>query len=150
MFESEVEPDFRYINIPICQGILTEIIDQLLLVHLQTWIWALYEVEMNSNVIDSQINLKNHFRAKIHELSPSIILKKTNDGVELLIGTMTSKRLPKWCNSIRDEKGHYDTVKKRSNELEVTFDELLAYRMRMNDLFQLRANLIRSFVRKRS
>lgn len=150
MFESEVEPNFRYINIPICQGILTEIIDQLLLVHLQTWIWALYEVEMTSNVIDSQINLKKHFRSKIHELSPSINLKKTNDGVELLIGTMTPKRLPTWCNSIYDEKGHYATVKKRSNELEVTFDELLVYRMRMNDLSQIRANLIRSFVRKRS
>lgn len=80
-------------------GLLTDIIDSILCAYIHSWLWALYETEINRN----NYNIYYHsptplsfLKSKVVELSPSVILNKTKDGVELIIGTMTPLQSPDW------------------------------------------------------
>jgi hypothetical protein len=148
VFNTNDEADSRRTSMYVPHDLLEEIIDQLLLALVYVWIWALYETEMNrENLANQQFKPVQYLKLMISQLSPSAILEKTHNGLQLKIGTMVPYKTPDWFINKDDLINHYLNVQNKSRELEVTFDQVLLERMKSANLYQKSTNHLRIYSR---
>lgn len=148
IFTTNDETENRRASMHVPHNLLAEIIDELLLAIVYVWIWALYETEMDrEHLTNKRIKPIQYLRLKISQLSPSAILEKTHNGLQLKIGTMVPHKTPDWLINKDDLIVHHINVKNKSKELEVTFDQVLLDRMKREDLYQRCASHLRIYER---
>lgn len=143
LFNTNDEVESRHVTMHIPYGVLAEITDQLLLSLICSWVWALYETELNRNsFIDSKSQPAQYLKSMINKLAPSAIIQKTKNGVQLKIGTILPYTTPDWSMNRLSLINHCSEVQKKSKELEVIFDQVLVQKMERADLYQRSKNYI--------
>lgn len=144
-FDTDDKTESRRVGLYIPCGILTEISDQLLHALVNSWIWALYETEANiGNFENKKIQPMQYLKSQIHKLAPSAILEKTNNGIQLKIGTMVPQHSPDWTVNRLRLISHHSDMQEKSKKLKVEFDQSLVQRMKSADLYQRSINYLRS------
>lgn len=119
------------------QGVLADIVDEILLTYVYSWMWALKKTEDFGNCNQlSSLTPALIFKSRVHGLAPVAVLQKSKVGITLTLGTMVPNQMPKWLTPNFPSKSHKINVKKASKVLSKKFDEELANRMRTTDFFR--------------
>ena len=116
----------KQVNIYVPSGNLIPIIDELLLAYVHSWIMALYDVETQSERLKGERSYNDEiFNTKIIKLSPSILIAKALNGIQLFIGSKVKNIIPNFKLEI-DKKNHHNVVRAKSKQLSKIFDYSLA------------------------
>ncbi|MDI1309326.1 MAG: hypothetical protein PSV17_07820 [Methylotenera sp.] len=122
----EIPYGIKQVRIFVPMGSLIPIIDELLLMFVYSWAWALYELEIHADKINYyQVDIEQEFKSKVIKLSPSFLISTIPTGIQILIGTKVESCLPNFTLGI-ESKNHNIEVLNKAKKLTKIYDFALA------------------------